>query len=137
MRSWAPGGGGSEFPRGAPLAAGLSRGGAEAVASYRGALRLRPNDPETHIPLASLLLATGQLAEGWKELEWRWRTKHHEHMSADARGFKTPLWSRKAIGDRVILLHAGQGLGDTLQFCRYVPLIAAGARTVLEVQAPW
>ena len=38
--------------------------------------------------------------------------------------------------DRTLLLHAEQGLGDTLQFCRYVPLIAAGAKTVLEVQAP-
>ena len=46
-----------------------------------------------------------------------------------------PLWGGEPIGDRVILLHAEQGLGDTLQFCRYVPLIAA-AEIVLEVQAP-
>ena len=46
-----------------------------------------------------------------------------------------PFWNGEAIGDRVILLLANQGHGDTLQFCRYVPQIAAGAsRTVLAVQ---
>ena len=40
------------------------------------------------------------------------------------------------MGDRVVLVHAEQGLGDTLQFCRYVPLVAAGSKLVLEVQAP-
>ena len=46
-----------------------------------------------------------------------------------------PSWNGEAIGDRVILLLADQGHGDTLQFCRYVPQIAAGARrTILAVQ---
>jgi hypothetical protein len=57
-------------------------------------------------------------------------------MSGDTRDFPVPPWRGEAIGDRVILLYAEQGFGDTLQFCRYVPRIAAGARTVLEVQAP-
>ena len=76
------------------------------------------------------LLLAGRFEEGWKEYEWRLK---EQHMS---RNFSAPLWSGEATGDRVILLHAEQGLGDTLQFCRYVPLIASGARTVLEVQAP-
>ena len=46
-----------------------------------------------------------------------------------------PSWNGEVIGDRVILLLADQGHGDTLQFCRYVPQIAAGARrTILGVQ---
>ena len=53
-----------------------------------------------------------------------------------AQCFSVPSWNGEAIGDRVILLHAEYGLGDTLQFCRYVPQIAAGARTILEVQPP-
>jgi len=106
---------------------------AEAAASYREALRLRPDYPEAHGNLAHVLLLAGRFEEGWKELEWRWTTKH---LAASARNFPAPLWNGEPIGDCVILLHAEQGFGDTLQFCRYVPLVAAGARTVLEVQAP-
>jgi hypothetical protein len=75
----------------------------------------------------------GRFEEGWKEHEWRWKTKQ---MSGGVRDFSAPLWRGEAIEDRVILLHAEQGFGDTLQFCRYVSLIASGARIVLEVQAP-
>src|SRR5204862_353998 len=83
---------------------------------------------------ASVLLLTGRLAEGWQDYEWRWQTRH---LAGDARRFAAPLWNGEPIGDGVvILLHAEQGLGDTLQFCRYVPLVGAGARVVLEVQAP-
>jgi len=57
-------------------------------------------------------------------------------MSGSARDFALPLWNGEAIGDRVILLHAEQGFGDTLQFCRYVPRMPDGAKVVLEVQRP-
>lgn len=111
---------------------GLSRS-TEAEASYRAALRLRPDYPEAHNNLGYALLLSGRFKEGWIEHEWRWKTKQ---MSGGARDFSAPLWNGDAIGNRVLLLHAEQGLGDTLQFCRYVPAIAAGARIVLEVQAP-
>jgi tetratricopeptide (TPR) repeat protein len=106
---------------------------AEAEASCRAAIRLRPDDPDAHNSLAYPLLLAGRFEEGWQEYEWRWKTKYLSH---GARDFPAPLWNGEAIGDRVILLHAEQGLGDTLQFCRYVPLMGAHARTVLEVQAP-
>jgi Flp pilus assembly protein TadD len=106
---------------------------AEAEANCREALRLRPDDPEAHFTLGHALLLASRFEEGWKEFEWRWQTKQ---LSGRARNFSAPLWNGEAIGDRVILLHAEQGFGDTLQFCRYVPLIACGARIILEVQAP-
>ena len=106
---------------------------AEAEASCREALRLRPDFAEAHFNLSNALLLAGRLEEGWREYEWRWKISL---MSGVARDFVAPLWSGEAIGDRVILLHAEQGLGDTLQFWRYIPLIGPGAKIVLEVQAP-
>ncbi len=104
----------------------------EAQASYRTAMRLQPDAPELHVGLGLALLMAGQLEEGWKEFEWRWQT---EYLIRRGPHFPVPSWNGEAIGDRAILLFADQGLGDTLQFCRYVPQIAAGARrTVLAVQ---
>ena len=105
----------------------------EAEASYREALRLRPNYPDAHNNLGHALLLVGRFEEGWKECEWRWKTKD---MSGGVRNFSAPLWNGELIGDRVILLHAEQDLGDTLQLCRYVPLIASSAGVILEVQPP-
>jgi tetratricopeptide (TPR) repeat protein len=105
----------------------------EAVAYYRRAVALQPDLALAHTNIAQALLLSGRFDEGWKEYEWRWKTKQ---MAADARDFSAPVWSGEAIGDRVILLHDEQGFGDTLQFCRYVPMISAGTRIVLEVHAP-
>jgi Flp pilus assembly protein TadD len=105
----------------------------QAEASYRAALRLRPDRAGPHSNLGHTLLLSGRFEEGWNEFEWRWKTRQ---LSGSARKFSAPLWHGEPIGDRAILLHAEQGLGDTLQFCRYVPVVAAGARTILQVQAP-
>jgi len=104
----------------------------EAQASFRTALRLRPDMPEWHAALGLALLLAGQFEEGWKEFEWRWQTERGARRGSL---FSVPCWNGEAIGDRVILLFADEGYGDTLQFCRYVPQIAAGARgVVLAVQ---
>ena len=59
-------------------------------------------------------------------------------MESDRRNFARPLWlGSPDIAGKTILLHAEQGFGDTIQFCRYAPLVAArGARVILEVQEP-
>jgi Tfp pilus assembly protein PilF len=104
----------------------------EAQASYRTALCLRPEVPEYHVALGQALLLAGQFKKGWNEFEWRWQAGPMVRLGPL---FPVPSWNGEAIGDRVILLLADQGHGDTLQFCRYVPQIAAGTRrTILAVQ---
>ena len=101
----------------------------EAETVYREALRLQPDFPDARNNLAYALLKAGRYEEGWEEHEWRWRAKH---MAGGVRSFSAPLWQGEPIGERVILLHAEQGQGDTLQFCRYAPLMRS--KVVLEVQ---
>ena len=102
----------------------------ESQASVRTALRLQPEQREWRVRLAHALLLAGQLEEGWNEFEWRWLGQENRLRALSG----VQPWTGGQIGERAILLLADQGHGDALQFCRYVPQIAAGARrTVLGV----
>jgi tetratricopeptide (TPR) repeat protein len=106
----------------------------EAMTCYRRALELQPGLAEAHNNLAMALLARGEMAAGWEEYEWRWQTRR---MAPGRRAFTQNQWQGEPAPGQVVLLHAEQGLGDTLQFCRYARLVAArGLRVVLEVQKP-
>ncbi len=107
----------------------------EALASYDGALASRPDFAAAHNNAALCRLLVGDYERGWREHEWRWQT---DQLADESRNFPQPLWLGSGeLAGKTILLHAEQGFGDTLQFCRYVPLVAAhGARVILEVQRP-
>ena len=105
----------------------------EALQCYARALAARPDFAEAHYNEGLSRLLTGDFDRGWKKHDW-WREiaqfKHAE------RNFAQPRWTgAPAIAGKTVLLHAEQGFGDTIQFCRYAPRVAAlGAHVILEVQ---
>jgi len=107
----------------------------DALASYERALELRPDYTDVQYCEGLCRLLAGDLACGWAKHEWRWSTEAFRNSRRD---FPQKLWlGADDIAGKTILLHAEQGLGDTLQFCRYVPLVAARAgRVILELQKP-
>ncbi len=108
---------------------------ADAVDCFRRAIAIDKHYADAHFNLASSLLLLGELSRGFAEYEWRWKRSGMNDTRSSYRG---RLWlGEYPPARKTILLHAEQGLGDTIQFARYVPLLAAaGAKVVLEVQAP-
>jgi Flp pilus assembly protein TadD len=103
----------------------------EAEQCCREALTINPASAEAHSNLALALLTMGRLEEGWREYEFRWQV---EAMSAPLPVLPQPRWFGQQLNGETVLLYAEQGFGDTLQFCRYVPMVAAaGGRVVLVV----
>ncbi len=107
----------------------------EALAAFKAGYAASPSNAEAHFGEAQTRLLLGDFARGLPEYEWRSRGEQMQH---EQRNFTQPLWREgDDIAGKTILIYAEQGFGDTIQFCRYVPLVAQrGARVILEVQEP-
>ena len=105
----------------------------EGVASCHRAIELRSDFAEVHKDLSLMLLVQGKFEEGWREYEWRLRLPHY--FNSPTR-FAQPMWDGSDLRGRKILIHAEQGLGDTIHFARFLPLLQKrGGKVILECQA--
>ncbi|MDG6095828.1 tetratricopeptide repeat protein [Acetobacter sp. AN02] len=103
---------------------------AAALNFHNTAIRIDPDNPESRTNRAISLLAAGDYPEGFREYEWRWKsrtTKQH--------GILTPLWDGTPFEGRTLLIHTEGGFGDVLQFARFIPMTKArGGRVVLRIR---
>lgn len=106
----------------------------DALTACNGVLAVDPEHAEAHWNRSLLLLLKGNYAEGWREYEWRWKKRN---FTSPHRIFPKPLWRGESATEKTILVHAEQGFGDTLQFCRYIPLLASrNMRVIFECHPP-
>ncbi len=106
---------------------------ADALEAYRRVMVIEPNAAQAYLNASHTCLTIGQLEQGFAWYEWRKRLP-----PASAQPNPTlPLWVGQAVAGKTVLLQSEQGLGDTIQFCRYARLLhEGGARVVLSVQEP-
>ena len=108
---------------------------AQAIQSYQIAISIDPDHIRSHWNIAHCHLILGELSTGFQEYEWRW--KHNELQNNQSqRKFNRPLWLGEfPLDGKRILLHAEQGLGDTIQFIRFATALSKSNNAlIIEVQ---
>ncbi len=104
----------------------------EALAAFEKTVALTGGFPEVHLNQSHCLLLMGRFEQGWRLHEWRKKTE----TPVGNRSFRQPLWQgREDVAGKTLFIHWEQGLGDTIQFCRYGKLLnARGAKVTISVQ---
>lgn len=105
---------------------------AASIADYDQAIAANPAYASAYWNKSLVLLLRGEFELGWPLYEWRWQRAESACLAGD---YSMPLWLGNAqLAGKTILLHSEQGLGDTIQFCRYVAMFAElGAEVLLQV----
>lgn len=107
---------------------------AEALSAHQAAVQRDPSSPGALYNLSLTQLRLGDWERGWPAYEARWRFRE---VHRAPRAFRQPRWQGEMLQGQRVLLHAEQGLGDTIQFCRYATLVASrGGVPILRVQPP-
>ena len=107
----------------------------QALAYVRQATRRHPNAPEAHYVLGQILLTQGELEAGWPEYDWRWKLDEYSWLREAHGEFTQSLWNGESLSGKTLLVYAEQGMGDAIQFVRYLPQVVEekGARVIFAV----
>lgn len=111
----------------------------DAIATYEKAIALNPTHTDLRTSLGIAQLLVGDFEHGWLNYEARWES---DGSAPAKRSFPMPRWDGRSLADAdgqsgSLFVHAEQGYGDTLHFCRYIPMLAAkNIPVVFECQAP-
>jgi tetratricopeptide (TPR) repeat protein len=102
---------------------------------FQEAIRSNPEFAEAHFNRSIALLLLGKTAEGWKEYEWRFKKSNWKN--AYPYRFEQPRWDGTSFAGKKVLVHCEQGLGDAIQFARYLPMVKArGGMVIFEAPKP-
>jgi len=101
----------------------------EALDSFERAIQIKPEYAQAHWNRSLVLLLKGRFEEGWQE--YRWRRKTNLAAFAYPHKLDKPLWDGRPFAGKRLLVHYEQGLGDNLQFVRYLPMVKRLGGTVI------
>ncbi len=104
-----------------------------AIKYYNESLQRTPEYAEARLNRAAALLLKGEWRQGWRDYEWRFKCKNAVRVYPHSlQGLR---WNGSPFGGERLLVHCEQGLGDVIQFCRYLPMVKAlGGAVILEAQ---
>jgi len=105
-----------------------------AAASYATAIGLKPDDPGAHKNLGIISLLQGDFETGWPEYSWR---RLEDDPVFKVRNYKPPFWDGEDLTGKTIFVYPEQGLGDIIQFVRYLPMLRQrGGRVAFDIPLP-